>query len=125
MPRNAVMTRSLKNASISYQNFKKGDLVFREGMIADGFYIVLKGSFKNTFKKTNSGKEFTKFYKKNDHFGARVILSGSRRTGTIEALEDSKVVKVDRETFKVMNNHFLPFKQYFDNYIEKNFQKLD
>ena len=67
----------------------------------------------------------TKFYKKNDHFGARVILSGSRRTGTIEALEDSKVVKVDRETFKVMNNHFIPFKQYFDNYIEKNFQKLD
>ena len=125
VPRNAVMTRSLKNASISYQNFKKGDLVFREGMIADGFYIVLKGSFKNTFKKTNSGKEFTKFYKKNDHFGARVILSGSRRTGTIEALEDSKVVKVDRETFKVMNNHFIPFKQYFDNYIEKNFQKLD
>ena len=106
VPRNAVMTRSLKNAAISYQNFKKGDLVFREGMIADGFYIVLKGSFKNTFKKTNSGKEFTKFYKKNDHFGARVILSGSRRTGTIEALEDSKVVKVDRETFKVMNNHF-------------------
>ena len=125
VPRNAVMTRSLKNAAISYQNFKKGDLVFREGMIADGFYIVLKGSFKNTFKKTNSGKEFTKFYKKNDHFGARVILSGSRRTGTIEALEDSKVVKVDRETFKVMNNHFIPFKQYFDNYIEKNFQKLD
>ena len=106
------------------KNFKKGDLVFREGMIADGFYIVLKGSFKNTFKKQILEKNLLNSIK-NDHFGARVILSGSRRTGTIEALEDSKVVKVDRETFKVMNNHFLPFKQYFDNYIEKNFQKLD
>ena len=92
------MTRALKNDAVSYQNFKKGDLVFKEGMIADGFYIVLKGSFKNTFKNTNSGKEFTKLYKKNDHFGARVILLGTRRTGTIEALEDSKVVKIDRET---------------------------
>mgnify|MGYP001219251573 FL=1 len=56
------MTRSLKNDAVSYQNFKKGDTVFEEGMIADGFYIVLKGSFKNTFKKTSSGKIFQKIY---------------------------------------------------------------
>ncbi len=125
VPRNAVMTRALKNNATAYQNFKKGDIVFKEGMIADGFYIVISGSFKNTFKKTSSGKVFEKFYKKNDHFGARVILSGSRRTGTIQALEDSKVVKIDRETFSTMNKHFLPFKEYFDNYISKNFKKLD
>ena len=119
------MTRALKNDAVSYQNFKKGDIVFKEGMIADGFYIVIKGSFKNTFKKTNSGKEFTKFYKANDHFGARVLLSGSRRTGNIQALEDSKVVKIDRETFKVMNEHLIPFKNYFNDYIKQNFNKLD
>ena len=94
-------------------------------MIADGFYIVIKGSFKNTFKKTNSGKEFTKIYKANDHFGARVLLSGSRRTGNIEALEDSKVVKIDGDTFKVMNEHLVPFKKYFNDYIRQNFNKLD
>ena len=125
VPRNAVMTRALKNEAVSYQNFKKGDVVFKEGMIADGFYIVIKGSFKNTFKKTNSGKEFTKFYKANDHFGARVLLSGSRRTGNIQALEDSKVVKIDRDTFKVMNEHLLPVKKYFNDYIRQNFNKLD
>ena len=125
VPRNAVMTRALKNDAVSYQNFKKGDLVFKEGMIADGFYIVVNGSFKNTFKRTNSGKEFTKYYKKNDHFGARVILSGTRRTGTIVALEDSKVVKIDRETFKAMNSHFLPFNKYFSDYISDNFKRLD
>ena len=119
------MTRALKNDAVAYQNFKKGDVVFKEGMIADGFYIVIKGSFKNTFTKTNSGTKFTKFYKVNDHFGARVLLSGSRRTGTIEALEDSKVVKIDRDTFKVMNKHFIPIKDYFTNYIKDNFKKLD
>ena len=125
VPRNAVMTRALKNDAVSYQNFKKGDTVFQEGMIADGFYIVLEGSFKNTFKKTSTGKGFTKFYKKNDHFGARVILSGNRRTGTIVAQENSKVVKIDRETFKVMNENFLPLKNYFQEYIKDNFKKLD
>ena len=119
------MTRALKNNAVVYQNFKKGDVVFKEGMIADGFYIVIKGSFKNTFIKTSSGKKFTKSYKENDHFGARVLLSGSRRTGTIIALEDSKVVKIDRDTFKVMNQHVLPFNDYFKSYIKDNFKKLD
>lgn len=125
VPRNAVMTRALKNETVCFQNFKKGDVVFEEGMIADGFYIVLNGSFKNTFKKTKSGKAFTKFYKKNDHFGARVIISGDRRTGTIEALEDSKVVKIDSKTFKILNEHFTPINKYFTEYISKNFKKLD
>ena len=125
LPRNAVMTRSLKNDSVRYQNFKKGDIVFEEGMIADGFYIVLKGSFKNTFRKEKTGKNFQKFYKVNDHFGARVILSGDRRTGTIEALEDSKVVKIDKKTFGILNSHFVPFNNYFASYLEKNFKKLD
>ncbi len=125
VPRNAVMTRALKNDSVCFQNFKKGDIVFEEGMLADGFYIVLKGSFKNTFKKTKSGKTFTKHYKKNDHFGARVILSGDRRTGNITALEDSKVVKIDNYVFKTLNENFSPVGAYFKNYIQQNFDKLD
>ncbi len=125
VPRNAVMTRSLKNDSLSFQNFKKGDIVFEEGMLADGFYIVLKGSFKNTFRNTKSGKNFTKYYKKNDHFGARVILSGNRRTGNITALEDSKVVKIDSAVFKTLNENFSPFGNYFKSYIKQNFNKLD
>ena len=125
LPRNAVMTRSLKNDSVRFQNFKKGDIVFEEGMVADGFYIVIKGSFKNTFRREKTGKNFEKFYKVNDHFGARVILSGNRRTGTIEALEDSKVVKIDKITFAVLNSHFMPFKNYFESYLKENFKKLD
>ena len=52
-------------------------------------------------------------------------MSGSRRTGNIEALEDSKVVKIDVDTFKVMNEHLVPFKKYFSDYIRQNFNKLD
>ena len=53
------------------------------------------------------------------------MLSGSRRTGTIKALEDSKVVKIDRETFKVFYQNFLPVNDYFKKYLDKNFKKLD
>ena len=40
-------------------------------------------------------------------------------------LENSKVVKIDRETFKVMNENFLPLKKYFHEYINDNFKKLE
>ena len=30
-----------------------------------------------------------------------------------------------RETFKVMNENFLPLKNYFHEYIKDNFKKLD
>ena len=39
-------------------------------MIADGFYIVQKGEFINTYKNTKNGKIFKKIYKKGDHFGS-------------------------------------------------------
>ena len=59
IPRNAVMTDTYKRNNISYQYYKKGGIVFEEGMIADGFYIVKEGSFKNTYKKTVDGKIYT------------------------------------------------------------------
>ena len=58
VPRKAVLTESLNRDSVSYEVYKKGDIVFEEGMIADGFYIVKKGEFENTFRKTKDGKIF-------------------------------------------------------------------
>ena len=51
VPRKAVLTESLNRDSVSYEVYKKGDIVFEEGMIADGFYIVKKGEFENIFEK--------------------------------------------------------------------------
>ena len=106
------------------QYFKKGDVVFKEGMIADGFYIVQRGEFKNTYKKTKDGKVFKKFYKKGDHFGSRVILQGGRRTGTITALKDSEVLKIDLDGFKLMASNLPALKKYFSDYLPNNFNNL-
>lgn len=125
IPRNAVMTGTYKRNDISYQHYKKGDIVFEEGMIADGFYIVKEGSFKNTFKKTVNGKVYVKTYKSNDHFGSRVLLSGLRRTGTIVATEDSKVLKIERNSFILMSENFPVLNEYFTKYLPKEFSDLD
>lgn len=125
VPRNAVMTAPFKTNSVKYQYYKKDDVVFEEGMVADGFYIVIRGLFKNTYKKTKSGTDYTKLYKKGEHFGSRAILSGIRRTGTIIALKDSKVLRVDRESFQLLSKDFEVLRNYFDKYLDRNFEKLD
>ena len=63
-----------------------------------------------------------------DTMGIDIIEAGFpiASEGDFESVsEDSKVVKIDRDTFKVMNKHFIPIKDYFTNYIKDNFQKLD
>ena len=99
---------------------KKGDIVFEEGMIADGFYIVKKGEFENVFRKTKDGKKFLKTYKVGSHFGSRVILEGGRRTGTITAKKDSEVLKIDKDSFKVLAESFPVLSKYFNNYLPKH-----
>ena len=124
MPRNAVMTDSINKPSFEFQNYKKGDIVFEEGMIADGFYIVKKGEFENTFRKTKDGKIFKKIYKTGAHFGSRVILEGGRRTGTIKAKKNSEVLRIDKESFKLMASNLPALKRYFSEYLPKNFKKI-
>ena len=124
VPRNAVLTDSIKKNSFEFQNYKKNDVVFSEGMIADGFYIVQSGEFINTYKNTLDGKIFNKTYKKGDHFGSRVILQGGRRTGTIKAIKDSEVLKIDKESFKLMASNLPALKKYFSDYLPENFKDL-
>ena len=124
VPRNAVLTNPLNNKPFEKKNYKRGDIVFEEGMLSDGFYIVKSGEFLNSYRKTTSGKTFKKKYKKGDHFGSRVILEGGRRTGTIKALKSSEVLKIDKESFKILADNLPVMKKYFSEYLPRNFSGL-
>ena len=125
IPRNAVLTHNFQSSPVSYKMFKKGDVVFEEGMVADGFYIVKKGEFENIYKKTKTRKAFKKIYKKGSHFGSRVILEGGRRTGTITAKKDSLVLKIEAKSFKLLAENFPILEKYFSDYLPKTFKKLN
>lgn len=124
VPRNAVMIESYKKKPISLLCYNKGDIVFEEGMLADGFYVVKEGSFRLKYQNTKDGKDFIKIYKKGEHFGARAILAGKRRTGNIVALKDSKVLKIDKESFILLHEDFPMLKKYLDKYLKANFKGL-
>ena len=93
-------------------------------MVADGFYIVKKGEFENIYKKTKTGRVLKKFIK-GSHFGSRVLLKGGRRTGTITAIQDSLVLKIQGKSFKLLAENLPVLENYFGDYLPRTFKKLN
>ena len=93
VPPNIVQVQSSLPGT-RYIHYRKGDKVLEPGMLIDGFYTVVKGSLKLTIDNPETGEHFEKVFGPGDHFGERVLLKSSLRTGLVVALEDS-VVLVD------------------------------
>lgn len=92
-------------------NFKKGDVIFKEGMMLNGVYCVKDGKCKLTKLSPNGKEQIVKFIKHGDMLGYRSVLGEEPVSLSVVALED-------------MSACFIPKKDLFDS-IEgnKNFSK--
>lgn len=81
------------------KSYRKGETVFVEGEIAEGFFVVLKGKVK-VFKLSREGKEaILHICGPGDHFG-HAALHGSRIfPACAETLEKSEILHIPREGF--------------------------
>jgi len=88
-----------KLAEISLiMDVKKGTTIFTKNSKATGFYILKEGSLKLYTIEPISGKEqVVKVVKPVAMFGEAASLSGEYFPVNVEALEDSKIVYIDRE----------------------------
>jgi CRP/FNR family transcriptional regulator, cyclic AMP receptor protein len=83
-----------KLASLGRQkNFKKGELIFKDGDSGDGFYILLEGRVR-AFGSSLSGKEITYGYVATGAYFGEMTLDGGKRSANVEALEPSQCVIV-------------------------------
>ena len=101
--------------------YRAGDRVFEEGNRADGFYAVVEGAFELRVRDAE-GRETPRHIGPGGHFGERVLLGESLRTGTVRALEDSLVLVVGAEDFKRLTATLPPLRAYFDRYESEAFQ---
>ena len=120
MPPNIVQIQSTPPGT-RYIHYREGDRVFEPGMIIDGFYTVVKGSFKLTIDNPETQEHFEKLFGPGDHFGERVLLRSSLRTGLVVALEDSIVLFIAQKDFTRLARAFPILDSYFKEYIERTF----
>jgi NADH dehydrogenase len=124
MPPNIVQLRMPPPAT-RYIHFWKGDKVFEPGMLIDGFYTVIKGSFKLTIDNPETHEHFEKLFGPGEHFGERVLVRSVLRTGLVEALEDGLLLFIAQKDFTRFANAFPFLDNYFKDYIERTFGGTD
>jgi NADH dehydrogenase len=124
MPPNIVQIQSTPPSS-RYIHYRKGDKVFEPGMLIDGFYTVIKGTYRLTIDNPETGEHFEKVFGPGEHFGERVLVRSALRTGLVVALEDGILLFIAQKDFTRFARAFPVLENYFKEYIERTFGGAD
>lgn len=84
---------------IRLTEYKKGDYIYRKDEEPDTFYIVLSGRCRMFIKNQNGNEKTLAYFYKGDHFGEVSILSEKPHAASVEAKNDTILLKIERKDF--------------------------
>lgn len=102
----AFLSRVVKQATM--KNFKKGDVLFKEGDIGDAVYVIRKGSVKIS-RRNKSGTDVTQTYvPAGNYVGEMALLEPGegRRSATVSAAVACETIMMERGHFLEVLNEF-------------------
>jgi len=81
------------------KDFPKGTVLFREGELGRDMFIIQKGKVQ-VRKKVGTTEKVLAELSDGEFFGEMALLMGMDRSGTVEVIEDSKILVVSPDTFE-------------------------
>ena len=78
--------------------YKKGEVVYQEGDEANAFYIVSSGRLRAFAHVDGQEKTFTVFHN-GDSFGEISLLTGETHSATVQALNDTLILQLQKKDF--------------------------
>jgi CRP-like cAMP-binding protein len=109
------------NSNSERKEFKKKQILFKEGSIAKGVYIIKKGKIK-IYKMGADGKESIVYiYKKGDYFGYRPLLGGELNPVSAAALDKVVVNYIPKDIFLTLLNYSDMLPRNLLNTLSKEF----
>lgn len=79
--------------------FRKSEVVFREGGEAEAFYVVVLGRFEVSSQSSPQGRRALAFLRRGDYFGEMSLLTHQPHSATITAQSDSLVLELKKDDF--------------------------
>ncbi len=80
--------------------YKKGECVSQEGSAPDYFYCLVTGRLQRFTRNSDGSKSNVDFIHRGQHFGIISVLTGENHSMNYETLNDSVILKIDKEDFK-------------------------
>src|SRR5881396_1889766 len=88
--------------------FRKGNLIIKEGDSAGPMYILEKGRAR-AFTQNNGAQVNLAFYRDGDFFGELSILNGSPRAASVEAYSDCDLLALDPDAVRSLKQSYPEF----------------
>lgn len=82
--------------------YKKGETICREGSPPDAFYCLVSGRLQMYNLLANGRKDNVEIILRGMHFGIISLFTGLSHSQTVEALNDSMVLKIPKDEFLII-----------------------
>jgi len=119
LPRSIVQIANTGSPATRYRRYAQGDVVFRPGQIVDGFYTIVSGCLESRIPNGEAGEDFVRLLGEGDHWGERSLSGEFKTQGTLTAIEDTRVLTLEREDFRNLRSAFPPLNDYLNHISEK------
>ncbi len=84
--------------------YKKDEIVYREGGEPEGFYVIASGRFE-AYVVSSEKTKILAYLRRGDYFGEMSLLTNQPHSATIRALSDSLVLEIKKDDFKKSIEH--------------------
>ena len=98
--------------------YKKGECVYREGDKANAFYIVSSGRLR-IFSQVNGREEVFAVLHNGDSFGEISLLTGELHSATVQALNDTLILELEKTDFDEVINRIPSLVLYLSRVLSK------
>ena len=115
LPRNIVQLKGYSALATVHATYLKGDVLFLAGQIPDGLYTIESGSLESRVVDSETGQEHVRVLGAGEHWGERSLSRNWQTSGSLVALEDTRVLILKKEDFSRLRAS-LPV---FDAYLEQ------
>ncbi len=105
------MPKQAKSQNNNYQNFRKGQVIVKQGDKGDNAYIIEEGKVEIILTKQDGTDQHLGYRSAGSIIGEMAIVDDAPRTATVKAVEPCKMLVISRENFTSRLNNVDPILQ--------------
>jgi len=98
--------------------YKKGETIYQEGNLAEAFYVVASGRLQ-VFTIGDGKKHVYTVLHNGDSFGEISLLTGETHSATVEAINDTLVLQLEKQDFDELINRIPSFALHLSRLLSK------